>query len=872
MDTKVRSEASAQSSTSGALRRRRGLAWLSQFLAPVLGARAEEARPSRKDHLAFEALEPRILLDGTPVVPATRIEGSIDVAGETDRYGFSLTSDARVVFDSLTNTGNLNWSLSGPRGTVVNSRPFSGSDSNSAQASPVLELASGNYTLSVDGVADATGSYAFRLIDLSTANLMTPEVPVSGNLDPANETDVFAFDAQAGERYLISRGTNPSVAGYWRLIDPLGVQVVKEGWDLNSFDTGVLTTGGRYSLLLEGSIDASSAVPYGFRLLKAGQDVAALGIGETVSGNLPSAARSARYDFSLASAGQFYFDGLTNDSRLSWSLRGPLGTTVSGQSFTSWGAGLYDQQILALGAGNYSLTVQASGDFSGDFGFRLLDLSAATAVDFGTPIAGQLDPAAGAQAYRFTAAAGDRVAFQQIGTNPAQTLYWRVLDPGGRQVLSYNYFGGYTDLPVLAVDGAYTLIVDGPLGNTGSVDFGFRLVHPTVSTTAIAVGDLVADSIATAGQVQRYTFDVAADTVLAFDSLASDGYLNWALYDGDGYQIDGRNFTWSDGASANGELISVTTGQYTLVVDPDGASTGSYAFRLLDMAGATPIALGDAFPVQLLQSGRETRAFAFDAQSGDHVTLNLDYVSGDGSTILQLFDPFGRRVARAGTGQTPLRLEQTGRYTLLVEGYIYSGADSVYNVFLDLQSNDGGNALPAGTPIAVGDTVTGTLDASATPVVYNFALASDATLLLDALGAEEYSLSWSLSGPRGSETTNQYFYSSDGGYPYYGVHPLRLAAGEYALTLRGSSAQAYAFRLVDLAAHLVALTEVITMHGADLFKGSLIEVILVLQPAEADILWALARAQALPRGPQRGSGGDSGQENKGGDASGGCHG
>ena len=71
---------------------------------------------------------------------------------------------------------------------------------------------------------------------------------------------------------------------------------------------------GRYSLLLEGSINASSVAPYGFRLLKAGQDVAALGIGETISGKLPSAARSARYDFSLASAGDVRNLSFTVDS------------------------------------------------------------------------------------------------------------------------------------------------------------------------------------------------------------------------------------------------------------------------------------------------------------------------------------------------------------------------------------------------------------------------------------------------------------------------------------------------------------------------------------------------------------------------------
>lgn len=91
----------------------------------ALGAlRAPEPPEART---RFESFEPRVLLSGDPVVP--RIDGSLDVAGETDRYVFNVTENIRVVFDSLTNNGNFNWSLTGPRGTVVSSRAFTSSDS-----------------------------------------------------------------------------------------------------------------------------------------------------------------------------------------------------------------------------------------------------------------------------------------------------------------------------------------------------------------------------------------------------------------------------------------------------------------------------------------------------------------------------------------------------------------------------------------------------------------------------------------------------------------------------------------------------------------------------------------------------------------------
>src|SRR5688572_10880197 len=71
---------------------------------------AAPARPVR-----FEALEPRVLLSGD-VNPAQTVSGQIEVPGEVDQYAFTLPQNARIVFDSLSNASNANWSLTGPNG------------------------------------------------------------------------------------------------------------------------------------------------------------------------------------------------------------------------------------------------------------------------------------------------------------------------------------------------------------------------------------------------------------------------------------------------------------------------------------------------------------------------------------------------------------------------------------------------------------------------------------------------------------------------------------------------------------------------------------------------------------------------------------
>src|SRR5262245_15438167 len=150
------------------------------FRHSVPRSRKKDLLGSVARRLLVETLEPRVLLSAD-VLP---IQGSIAVPGETDRYAFTLNKDTQILFDSETSSSQLNWSLDGPRGNVVSSRAFSSSDPVDNFSIAPLDLVSGNYTLSVQGVADATGTYQFRLLDLADASAITPGTPVSGTLNP----------------------------------------------------------------------------------------------------------------------------------------------------------------------------------------------------------------------------------------------------------------------------------------------------------------------------------------------------------------------------------------------------------------------------------------------------------------------------------------------------------------------------------------------------------------------------------------------------------------------------------------------------------------------------------------------------------------
>src|SRR5262249_49429234 len=140
---------------------------------------------------------------------------------------------------------------------------------------------------------------------------------------------------------------------------------------------------------------------------------AALTLGSTVNGNLPSPGRVDSYTFTLAAAARLYFDALTSNTAnpsigsFSWSLQGPPGTVVSQRAFTSSdSADGPGNEVLALPAGSYTLTVDASSDITGAYSFRLLDLAAATALTPGTPASATLSPANSTTLYQFAASAG----------------------------------------------------------------------------------------------------------------------------------------------------------------------------------------------------------------------------------------------------------------------------------------------------------------------------------------------------------------------------------------------------------------------------------------------------------------------------------
>src|SRR4029077_249102 len=225
---------------------------------------------------------------------------------ERDGFTFSLSANALLYFDSLTNSANIQWSLVGPAGTAVSNRPFNGSDGIFSTPMPILPA--GAYTLTVTGVGQTTGAYAFRLSDLASATPLIPGTPVSGTLDPANSTNLYRFTASAGDQYTFLRqGGSGAPNASWRLIDPYGNVLFNNALRTSSALLTLPATG-TYSLLVEGNIADTVPGTYTFTAQFQGNvpPVAPSGtlltLGSTVNGTLTAAGQQDRYLFSLAAS------------------------------------------------------------------------------------------------------------------------------------------------------------------------------------------------------------------------------------------------------------------------------------------------------------------------------------------------------------------------------------------------------------------------------------------------------------------------------------------------------------------------------------------------------------------------------------------
>ncbi|HAV62349.1 MAG TPA: hypothetical protein DCY13_08305, partial [Verrucomicrobiales bacterium] len=725
------------------------------------------------------------------------VSGMIAYAGDEDRYSFQLAAPATMYFDSRTSSSSLNWTLTGPPGTVVNARGFNNSDSESS-SDPLLPLPAGDYTLVIRGSGSNTGAYEFALLNLADATLIAPSTVIANHAFPRRTTDLYQFTANSGDvmsfdRLTLVNGGSP----YWRLVDPYGKIV----WatHFNDVNNVTLPATGNYTLMVEGTISGGSATSYSFQLLPQGGTPppaftgTPLTLGAGITNVLATAGTTNAFTFTLAQPTRLYFDSLTNNSNLRYSLHGPPGVVAS----TRGVSGGINGDLHSVPAGDYQLVISAANNYSGSYAFRLHDLAAAKPVALDSVVSGTNAPAAGLNAYRFTATAGTRLFFDTLSRSGYAwhgMAFWSLIDPFGNPLFGdqgFNDRGSTT----LNASGNYTLWVAGGDAEPGLEGaHSFKLVTVTETTTALALNTPYSGSINTPGQTRRYTFSIPQSTRVYFQSLTNNGNVRWTMTGPPGTVASSVTF-----GAGGWQTYNLYPGDYELTVFANGDITGDYAFRLQDFATATEIFAGST--VNGVSAPANTiQLYRFSATAGQRFYFDALSYSGFtwfGTPFWRLEDETGAVVVNPENGQSfdknfadfaTLLFNRTGTYYLLAGGGVNEpGATGSY-AFQIRPVTDATAALTLNTPVDA------TIAHAGQKLTYTFDIAAPMRVTFDNLRSTA-NLSWTLSTV-GRTYASGVGFNSDSWYVY------DLSPGPHQLVIQasGDSTGTARFALRDFAA------------------------------------------------------------------------
>jgi hypothetical protein len=725
------------------------------------------------------------VVDGLETIALSEVvSGQIDSPGQARRYLFTVPTGRMIAVDSRTNS-TLRITLEGPSGRLINNVSLSNLDGSNAGH---LQFAPpGDYALTVAGTGDATGGYSFRIIDLSIAQQVSLNTPISGTLNPANETDAYRFTVPSGTRVFFNSINNSGMPNaYWRCVDSSGGLVFSQG--IGDIGPRVLTAGGTYILTIDGYHSESTLGNYTFNLVTPQDEVHSLPLNTLVQDSITSAGQTHLYTFSLLNKTLVSFDSLVANSDMRWSLDGPTGRIMNERGFTSSDAS-FGTGPLYLPPGDFRLSVRAINDQTGDFRFRLLDLGLAETIPLNATLARTLDPANETDAFNFAVSPGTKVYFDLLTQTGLPNAYWRCVNSRGEPIFAVSL----SDRGPLELTegGIYTLLVEGHPSEERSGNYSFTLWTVIDSSHALTLGSVISGAIATPGQTEEYRFSVPVTTRVYFDSLTNNSAITWTLRGSGQAWASNRNFASSDGASVSDAIQILTPGEYRLTVSATGDTVGGFAFRLLDVSTGTTITPGATVGGNL-NPGNKTDLYRLSVSAGDRYFFDWVSMANLPNLYWRLIDPAGIKVfGNYQSDSETNRFLVAGTYTLLVEGHTSDQAAGAYQ----FRVIPAGNIPPLpflGSPLTLGTVVNGSLPTATSSNVYAFTLSASTRLYFDALTYS--SVSWTLEGPSGISVNNRAFWSSDS--VFIADSSLACQAGEYRLTVTGLPGD-YSFRILD---------------------------------------------------------------------------
>ena len=668
-----------------------------------------------------------------PMNLGTTITGTISEVGEQDTYTFEGTAGQQLFYDAL-GGDFLKFRFFDPTGRElfnVDSRSDRGSDGNLT-----LSL-NGTYKVLIDGERDAIGSYGFRLLDKADATLIYLDTDLTGTFDNGGfESDSYRFtltdrsylyfDGQLGnyDNALILYGSNGKY---------ITSKYFYQGQNSDSYnDAELWLESGDYWLILQGNKAESwtnGSNSYKLRVVTPQLNIVPLTLGTKVTGTISEVGEQDTYTFTGTAGQQLFYDAFAGEPNILVNLYSPTGRLLRTSDVrTDIGP---DGGYTLNQAGIYSLVIDGIRDYTGNYGFRLLDKAKATVIAFDHDISGTFaNGGLDSQAYRFTVTTDQYLYFDAQGD---RTNQWLLYGNGGQLVTNTALSN---DQEFWLGKGEYLLVAQGNGG--ANLDYQFRLVTPVLITNSITLGSQVSGNIAEAGEQDTYTFTGSVGQQLFFDALVGNSNIKARLYAPSDTLVLDHN-TGTDAIP----FTLTEKGTYRLVIDASNNTTGEYNFILVDRATATNIT-PNTLITDTLSASNEAVVYKLTGEKGNRFTFDLAANNWDSRVNWKLYDPNNHLIATPSRNSPDFKVTLTsdGLYSLVIQGENTEAINYSFNVI----DNSVTGITSTGMRTAITSTITNAGDVSS----YIFQASAGSLIWLDQLTASTWEIRARLKNPDGT--------------------------------------------------------------------------------------------------------------------------
>jgi YD repeat-containing protein len=256
------------------------------------------------------------------------------------------------------------------------------------------------------------------------------------------------------------------------------------------------------------------------------------------------------------------------------SIYNPDGTTLVGAT-TVTTSGKFIDALTLPATGTYTILEDPSGSYVGGATLTLYNVAdiSGTITPSGAPVTSTITTPGQNARYTFTGASGQRISL--LMTSVTMSCNVNIYKPDGTILNGYYNpgNGAFIDAQTLPAAGTYTILVDPFFANTGSVTLTLSDVVDFSGSTTVGGGS-ISVTLNAPGQNGQVTFSgTSGQQVTVRVTTNTIAGVTVKLLKPDGSQLTA---SYSSSSSFNlPQQTLPTSGPYTIVIDPNGANTGS---------------------------------------------------------------------------------------------------------------------------------------------------------------------------------------------------------------------------------------------------------------------------------------------------------